>query len=137
MTSNGPPKRGSLRESVLFYLVLKKEDIETSKTKVIVQALAEAAPKEGRESIQKAWKEFIQDVYPWAETAKKREVGEWAQRLAQEVARGPLAVFAQPDKSFRSRLKAKVVERDQLSPKAREIVSKVFKKLPNIVPKNT
>jgi hypothetical protein len=73
-------------------------------------------------------------AYPWAETAKKREIGKWAQQLAQEVARGPLVVTAQADPSYRSRLKARVVERDNLDPLARAAVARLSKKLNPIIP---
>ena len=113
---------------MLFALILKREDIETAKTRVVVQSLLE------KEGIDKAWKEYLNIAYPWAETAKKRETSEWVQRLAEEVSRGPLAVFAQQDPMYRSRLKARVIERDKLSPEARATISKISKRLPPIVP---
>ncbi len=113
-------------------MILKKEDIETAKTKILVQAIAENVPDP--KNINNAWKEYLRAVYPWAETAKKREIGEWATRLAQEVARGPLAVHAQKEALFRSRLKSRVVSRDKLSPEAAAIISKVSKKIPSIIP---
>jgi hypothetical protein len=93
----------------------------------------DVAPGDGK-NIQKSWKDFLNIAFPWAETAKKREIGEWAKRLAQEVARGPLQVTAQKDALFRSRLKAKVIDRERLSPEAAAIISKVSKKIPSIIP---
>lgn len=130
-TSSGPPKRGSFRESVLFALILKKEDIETARTRVIVQSLYE------KEGIEKTWKEFVNTAYPWAETAKKRETTEWTKRLAEEVARGPLLVSAQKEQLFKSRLKARVIDRELLNPQAAAAISRISKRLIPTIPLKT
>jgi hypothetical protein len=87
-----------------------------------------------KEHSKETWESFIKIAYPWAETAKKREVGEWATRLAQEVNRGPLVVTAQRDSSYKSRLKARIVEKDNLSPLAAAAISRLSKKLIPTIP---
>jgi len=94
-----------------------------------VQAIME------KEHAPKAWENFVNVAFPWAETAKKREVAEWAKHLAQEVARGPLGVYAQPDTTYRSRLKAKVVSREALSPGAADAVRRLSKSLSPVIPR--
>lgn len=112
-------------------MILKKEDIETARTRVLVQTMLE------KEHSRETWDAFIKIAYPWAETAKKREVGEWAMRLAQEVTKGPLVVTAQRDPSYKSRLKARVIEKENLSPQAAAAISRISKRLIPTIPLKT
>ena len=114
----------------MLRLILKKEDIESARTRAIVQAITE------KEHAQKGWENFVSVAFPWAETAKKREIAEWAKHLANEVARGPLGVYAQPDTTYRSRLKTKILSREALSPGAADAVRRLPKSMTPILGKS-
>lgn len=110
----------------MLLTILKKEEIEAAKTRALVQAMLkqEAGPD--------AWTDFFRLAFPWVQTAKKREEKETVKLLMDEIKRGPLAVYAQQDRTFRSRLKTKVVQRQ--GPKT-ELASRISSKLPAAIPR--
>lgn len=125
MTVREMPRTGSLQESVLLLTILKKEEVEAAKTRAIIQTMLkqDAGPE--------AWQDFFKLAFPWVAVAKKRDEAETIAALLDEVKRGPLAVYAQQDKTFRSRLKTKVIERRETT----ELASRISSKLPAAIPK--
>lgn len=97
------------------------EESEAAKTRALLQGMLKA--DEG----PNAWKEFFKLAFPWVEVAKKRDEKDIIQRLKEEVARGPLAVTAQQEKSYRSRLKQKPVPAP-----VNEVARRIAKRLPSI-----
>lgn len=122
-TLRNPPRAGSLQESILLLLILKRDEIEMHKTRSLLQAIVkqDAGPE--------AFKEFFSVAFPWVKVAKKREEGEIIKRLQDEIKRGPLAVFAQRD-TYRSRLKTKVVKREEAGPLISRLTSKISPAIP-------
>ena len=120
------PRHGSLQESVLGLVILKREEIEAAKTRAVIQTMLkqDAGPE--------AWQDFFKLAFPWVQTAKNRDKADIIKRLNEEVKQGPLSVLAQPDKTYRSRLKTKVVQRQTTptSDMARRITSKIPSAMP-------
>lgn len=122
-TLREPPKAGSLRESILILLILKKDEIEAHKTRALLQAVVkqDAGPE--------AFQDFFRAAFPWVRIAKKREEAEIIQRLQEEIKKGPLAVFAQRD-TYRSRLKDRVTRRVEAGPLISKLTSKITPTIP-------
>lgn len=118
---------------MLLLLALKLDEIENARTLAIM--LASKKDEKGTLAKQ-GWDQLQEVAFPWAKTAKKREIGEWAQRLAREVSRGPLAVYAQEDPTYRSRLRAKVVAKESLSKEASAALRRISQRLPSSIPRN-
>lgn len=104
-TLKAPPPRGSLRESVLALLMIRREENDVAKTRVLIQTLVK------QDSGPDAWNEYFKSVFPWVETAKTQEKQDWIKKLNEEVAKGPLVITAKHEVSFRSRLKARVIQK--------------------------
>ena len=105
-------------------LVLKREEIETFKTRVMVQTLVD------KEHAQEAWDNYTKQAMPWMETAKNREKQDWIKKLSEEVAKGPLTVKPVEDPNkFRSRLNTKVIDREALNPVAAKLISRLSSKM--------
>jgi len=119
------PKHGSIQESVLSLVILKKEEIEAAKTRALLQGMLkqDAGPE--------AWADFFKLAFPWVQVAKKRDEAEVIKRLQEEIKRGPLQITAQHDNKFRSRLKTKVVQRQANT----ELASRLSSKLKPAVPR--
>lgn len=90
-------------------LLVKREENELAKWKALVQAIVkpEAGPA--------TWDEYFKTAFPWVEVAKGREKDDFIKRLKSEIARGPLEIQKKKDdKAFRSRLKTKIVQREEV-----------------------
>lgn len=108
-TLKEPPRTGTLRGFVLTMLLVKREENELAKWKAMVQAIVK--PDAGPAS----WDAYFKTAFPWVEVAKGREKDDFIKRLKEEISRGPLEIKKQKDdKAFRSRLKAKVVSREEI-----------------------
>ena len=68
-------------------------------------------------------------MYPWIETAKKRENTEWIARLKEEVKKGPLTIISRHDAPFASRMKTKVIEAEGQSIKDPAFLRRLTQKL--------
>lgn len=80
------------------------------KTKAVVQSIIK------QDAGADAWQLYFKEAFPWVEVAQKREQQDVIRRLQEEVKRGPLKVTAVHDgrqEKFRSRLRTKVVEREE------------------------
>lgn len=106
MTLREPPRKGSLRESLLMLLILKKEFVEYSRIRALAQAVI------NKEKGPEAFDEFRRVAFPWVETQQKRDREQHIKLLQDEVKRGVLNIRPMQDttKPMRSRLKTKVVE---------------------------
>jgi len=90
-------------------LLIKREENELAKWKALVQAIVK--PDAGPTS----WDEYFKTAFPWVEVAKGREKDDFIKRLKIEVSRGPIEISKKQDATaFRSRLKAKVINRDEI-----------------------
>lgn len=125
-----PPPKGSLRESLLILLQLKKEYIEYARLRALAQSIID------REKGPEAFDDFKKVALPWVETQKQREQAETIKFLQEEIKRGAFTVtpHLMPNAAVRSRLKTKVVEADsrEVDPALRKALSK---KIGAIVPR--
>lgn len=133
-TMREPPRKGSLRESLLMLLILKKEYIEYSRLRALAQAIV------NKEKGPEAFDEFRKTAFPWVETQQKRDRESHIKILQDEIKRGVLEIrpMVDPGKAIRSRLKTRVVEATpeqvqrlrRSSPEARKVYSKMGSVLP-------
>lgn len=104
---------GSLQESVLLRYVLKKEDIEYSRDLALAQIQID------KETGLERFNEYRKTMFPWVETAKKRDENAHKKMLAEVVKAGPLSITATHHQKFKSRLVTRV-ERNQTPQQAQE-----------------
>lgn len=120
---------GSLRESALLMLLVRKDQIEHSATRLLTQAQvnAEAAPK--------AFDEYVKLRYPYLETAKKREKDEAISQLMAEVKKGPLKITPLGDTAVKSRTYRKI-SREQVptTEEANAVGSRLMGKIGRSIP---
>lgn len=124
------PRKGSLRESVLLLYVLKKEEIEYARD------LAMAQVQLDKDKGLERFNEYRKVMFPWVETAKKRDDDFHKKLLAEVVKRGPLTVTAVQQKTYRSRLVQRV-DRATIEKNAKESLQQqdaLYKRLGKIVP---
>lgn len=104
-TLREPPKRGSLRESVLILFVLQKEQVEHARLRALAQGIV------NKEKAVEAFEEYQRTAFPWIETQKRRDAQSYIKLLSDEVKRGALGIRPLWEKPMRSRLKTRVVPR--------------------------
>lgn len=126
------PKKGSLRESVLLLYVLKREENEYMRDLALAQI--QISKSKGAE----LFNEYRRAMFPWIETAKKRDEDTHKELLKKIVQAGPLAIRPMGlGKPMRSRLVQRV-ERPELTPEQlkekRAKQDELYRKLGKIVP---
>lgn len=104
-TLREPPKRGSLRESVLILYVLQKEQVEHARLRALAQGIV------NKEKAVEAFEQYQQTAFPWIETQKRRDAQGFIKLLSEEVKRGAMGIRPLWEKPLRSRLKTRVVQR--------------------------
>lgn len=134
MTLREPPPKGSLQESLLILLVLKKEHIEHARLRTLAQAII------NKEKGPEVFEEYRKTAFPWVETQKKRDQQDHVRILAEEVKRGALGIRAlwgdESKTKVRSRLKTRVVETEDVGHKRTpEELRQLYSKLGSVVPK--
>ena len=87
--SRQPPPRRSVRESLLQLYFLRKDEIDYMRD--LAHAQLTIDQKEGLTRFI----EFQKAMFPWMETAQKREKDSHAEALKREIMKGPLVVSAQ------------------------------------------
>lgn len=124
-TLKEPPKKGTLRESMLILLMAQLETIEHARFRALAQLIVDSG--KGIE----AFEEYMKIAFPYLEATKKRDRQKFIDMLQEEVKKGALVVRPQPQPQARSRLKQRVVAVD---PRARERMDKVYKKIDEVFP---
>ena len=124
-TLSAPPKKGTLRESLLIMLMAQLETIEHARFRALAQIIVDSG--KGVE----AFEEYMKLAFPYLEATKKRDHKKFIDILQEEVARGVLRVRPMHQPKARSRLKQRVVAVDK---KARERMDSVYKKIEEVFP---
>ena len=99
---------GSLREALLISLWLQKEQMEFEQTFAIIQTML------SKDKAKDAFDAYKKSRFPWIESSKQKQQAEDIKRLMDEVKRGALMISPQASPRLRSRLKAKIVQRQPL-----------------------
>lgn len=120
---------GSLRESLLIALWLQREQMEFSQTFVFIQTMAD------RSKAKEAFDEYRKTRFPWIESSKEKRKAEDIKKLMEEVKRGALAITPMVSPKLRSRLKAKVVERQVGGVKITKEQQQIYEKIGQTIPR--
>lgn len=108
-TLRRPPPRGSAQSYVLQALLLRKDQIEYMRTRAIVQALV------NKDAADDALKSYSEAQMPYLVGIKRTDRSQHISKLMSEVSRGPMAVSPVMQKQVKSKLKHRVVAREQVS----------------------
>ncbi len=131
-TARETPKKGSLRESVLLLYVLKKEEIEYTRDLALAQI--QISKDKGVE----IFNEYRKAMFPWVDTAQKREETNHKKILEQIVKAGPLSIrpLQMGGGKMRSRLiqRKEVREQQPASEEQLKQQNELYKKLGNMIP---
>lgn len=122
-----PPKKGSLRESVLLLYCLKKEEIEYTRDLALAQI--QLSKEKGAEFFN----DYRKAMFPWIDTAKKRDEDSHKKLLEQIVKNGPLSVRPLHMPQAKSRLvhrKEKVKTTEDKRRDQNELYKKLGKSIP-------
>lgn len=103
------PPRGSAQSYVLQALLLRKDQIEYSRTRALVQAIV------NKDAADEALKSYSEAQMPYLVRIKRDDRNQHIKRLMAEVARGAMSITPVMQKQVKSKLKTRVVERDQVS----------------------
>ncbi len=95
--SSQPPPRRSVRASLLQQYYLRRDEISYQRD--LAQAQLIIDQKHGIEKFA----QFQKMMFPWMETAQRREKESHAEVLRKEINRGPLLVTAQGEPDVRRR----------------------------------
>lgn len=104
---------------VLQALLIRKDQIEYLKNRAIIQALVD------KEKAQEALDAYRDSQFPYFQKIQRDQRSEHIKRLAAEVQRGPLAVTPLVQKRVRSKLKTRVVEREETLEDSRRLSRKI------------
>lgn len=125
-TLREPPIKGSLRESVLMLYYMKREQMEYYKSLAFAQLTVD------KEKGLKIFNEdYLKLVFPWTETATRREGEAYREALQKAVKSGPLSIKPIGSlKQVRSRMVKKIepkkeVPSEELMKKRNEIYRKL------------
>lgn len=99
-TLREPPEKGSLRESILLLYVMKERNITFLRDLALAQVIVNKK--------YDVFEDYQKELFPWLETAKKRERVDHIKKLMEEVRRGPISISAAHVPSVKSRLGNKV-----------------------------
>lgn len=119
-TLREPPLKGSLRESILLLYVLKQQNITFLRDLALAQVIVNKK--------YDVFEDLQKEMFPWMETAKKRDRVDHIKHLMEEVKRGPLTVSASAVPTMKSRL-SKQVKRVQLTESDKRKQNDLYKKM--------
>lgn len=125
-----PPRKGSLRESVLLLYCLKREEI--AYTRDLAMAQIQISPEKGVEVFHK----YQKAMFPWVDSGKGRVEDHHKKLLDQAVKMGPLSIKPVGAKPVKSRL-VKQVQKKQSAAEAalqRRKQDELYKKLGKVIP---
>ena len=125
------PKKGSLQESVLILLQLKKDDIEHQKLRTIAQIILD------KEKGVEVFKEYIEAAYPWLEKMKSREKDEMIKHLKEAMSLGPVSISPMRSEKARSRTQVRRAQPAPPTPavEQRAAANSLMKKIGKVVPR--
>ena len=116
-------------------LILKKEQIEYERLRVLAQAMV------NKEKGPEVFEEFKKKAFPWIETQKNRDRQSHIKILEEEIKRGVLGVrpLWENNRQIRSRLKTKVIDASEQQEQARRRSTaderKIYSKMGSLVPR--
>lgn len=95
---------------VLQALLIRKDQIEYSRTRVIVQAMV---TKANQEAVDAALKDYRDAQMPYLRRVQNDDRSRHIKKLMEEVARGPIGITPVMQKRVSSKLKTRVVQRTE------------------------
>lgn len=107
VTLRRPPPRGSAQSYVLQALLIRKDHIEYTRTRAIVQAVI------NKEEANNALELYRDTQMPYLPKVKRSERQDVIKRLMSEVAKGSMVITPVMQKQVKSKLKTKVVQRSE------------------------
>jgi hypothetical protein len=128
-----PPRKGSLRESLLMQYVLKRDLIEHARFRALATAIT------NKEKASDIFEEYRKEAFPWVETQKNRDAENTKRLLQEEVKRGALGIrpLWEATKKVRSRMKTRIIEAERPNPppqRSKEEMAKIYSKLGTVKP---
>lgn len=108
--------------------VLKKEQIEHARLRALAQAIVE------KDKGKEVFDDYMKVAFPWLETTKTREKSDHIKVLLEEVKKGGLGIKPLWEDKGRSRMKHRVVEREDGPKKSREEMNSLYAKLGKVIP---
>lgn len=109
--------------------VLKKEQVEHARLRALAQAIVE------KDKAKEVFDDYMRVAFPWLETSKRREKDDIIKVLQGEVKKGAMGIKPLwQGERMRSRLKHRVVERDEAPKKTREEMDALYAKLGRVIP---
>lgn len=111
--------------------VLKKEQVEHARLRALAQAII--SKDKGKE----VFDDYMKIAFPWLETQKQRDKADHVQILMDEVKKGGLSIKPLwQEQKMRSRMKTKVIEREDKppAPRTREEMNELYSKLGKAIP---
>lgn len=108
---------------MLLLYCLKKEEREYTRDLALVQMQID------KDKGVERFNDYRKTMFPWIDTAQKREKDIHSEALQRMVKEGPLVVTATHQKPFRSRLVKRFEDKQQASPAQRRKQDAVLKKL--------
>lgn len=107
MTLRRPPPRGSAQSYVLQALLIRKDHIEYTRTRAIVQAII------NKDEANNALELYRDTQMPYLPKVKRSERQDVIKRLMSEVSKGPMSITPVMQKQVKSKLKTKVIQRSE------------------------
>lgn len=120
-TLRAPPKSGSLRESVLILLLIKKEDIEHAKFRALAQI--QISKKEGVE----AFEEYMKIAFPYLSAEKQKRHAAAIKVLEAEIKRGAFSIRPQQPLVVKSRMQGRILSRTK--PQSPQQADELYRKM--------
>lgn len=129
-----PPRKGSLRESLLMQYVLKRDLIEHARFRALATAIT------NKDKASEIFEEYRKEAFPWVETQKNRDADNTKRLLQEEVKRGALGIrpLWEATKKVRSRMRTRIIEAERPDPpvpqRSKEEMDKLYAKLKMVAP---
>jgi len=119
-TLREPPPRGSVQSYVLQALLIRKDQIEFLKVRALIQATV------NKEAADKALSEYRDAQLPYLPKVQKDDRSMHIKKLMEEVGRGEMSITPVMQKRVKSKMRHKVVQRDEArNAQANRIAKKV------------
>jgi len=104
-TLRRPPPRGSVQAYVLQALLLRRDQVEYTRTRAIIQATI------NKDAADEALKVYRDTLMPYLSRIQKSDRNQHIKHLMDEVARGPMSIAPVMQKQVKSKLKTRHVAR--------------------------
>ena len=109
-------------------LLMKLEGVEHARTRALAQILM------NQEAGVKAFEEYMEVAFPYMEAAKGRDKVEAMKAMKDFVEAGPFGVRPLPTPKMRSKLKHRLVRRDNKKTMTREEENALYEKMGQSIP---